>query len=94
LKTESNAAGESSAFELLRRTRSFLMRKLCLISRALLSLVVACGLAFTILGCDSGPSRSTETKPIEGNILKKLAQSNADQSQEALAKKTARGKTK
>ena len=58
---------------------------------AILSLALALGLVCAMSGCDAGVQK-TETKPIESNILKKLASANQAQSAEAKAKAATRVK--
>ncbi|MFO0890519.1 MAG: hypothetical protein U0790_15420 [Isosphaeraceae bacterium] len=47
-------------------------------------------MAAALAGCDSGGGKSTEYKPIEGNILNKLNKASQDQSQAADANKAAK----
>jgi hypothetical protein len=70
------------------------MKLISVRSGALVSIGVAWALALLITGCDSTPNQAAETKPIKSNILKKLSESNAAQSQEASSKKAVRAKTK
>jgi hypothetical protein len=68
----------------------FMMRSKRMVLRVVCSLALAWGLGLAAIGCDSGSSQATQTKPIEGNILKKLSQANAAQGREADAKKPSR----
>lgn len=66
-------------------------RKTC---GAILATGLVFALGFVLSGCDSGGSQSTEYKPIESNILKKLGEGSQAQSDAAKSKIPVRAKKK
>jgi hypothetical protein len=58
------------------------MRSASRLSGAVIGFVFFVGTAFVVSGCD-GPSQSTETKPIQTDILKKLGKASQAQSDAA-----------
>jgi hypothetical protein len=60
----------------------------------ILTLSLVFGLACAMTGCDSGGNQSTQYKPIESNILKKLGSASQEQGEAAQGKLPARAKKK
>jgi hypothetical protein len=59
---------------------------------AMLAMSLVIGSACVLSGCDSGGSQSTQYKPIESNILKKLGTAGQEQSDAAKAEHPAKKK--